>query len=270
MQLREIFLLTILLLCNNFLNAQAIDSLNENPPRFIMYGDNYFISGIPLDKKITPSTSDVKFRFGFAHKIFNTPLLWGFSLYLTYQQKAFWDVYKESSPFREVNYNPGVAFGKIITTNNFPLGIIFVELEHESNGRDGIYTRSWNRVSFNSAWYIYKSFLLNFNFWIPFAIDKDMNKDILDFYGYYNISINYHFNKNIRATLSGHISDINDIKGNFTLGFLVNTSQKFNRYYYLQLFHGYGENLLEYNQKRTMLRFGISFPGDFLDIIGLK
>ncbi len=271
MKLKLLLSILTLLLHSSLLNAQNSVSDTLVPSPFIMYGDNYFVSGISLNQKITPASSDVKFRFGFAHKILNEPILWGFSLYLTYQQKSFWDIYKESAPFRDVNYNPGIALGRVIMNNNtLPVGIFFIEIEHESNGRDGIFSRSWNRISLNSSWNVHKNLLLDINFWIPFAIDKEMNRDILDYVGYYDIGLHYHVNKNMKINLQGNVYSIDELKGSITLGLLVNLSEKFNRYYYLQLFHGYGENLLEYNEKRTMLRLGISFPRDLLDIIGLS
>lgn len=77
-------------------------------------------------------------------------------LYLTYTQKSFWDIYAESSPFGDSNYNPGIGLGRYITKDNKLIGAGLIQIEHESNGRDGDDSRSWNRLS-GSIKYFHKS-----------------------------------------------------------------------------------------------------------------
>ncbi|WP_394700040.1 phospholipase A [uncultured Draconibacterium sp.] len=73
-----------------------------------MFKDNYFVTGTTLNDEPKKYNSDAKFQISIKYRIMNKPFLYGFYPYLTYTQKSFWDIYLNSSPFAESNYNPGL------------------------------------------------------------------------------------------------------------------------------------------------------------------
>jgi len=77
-------------------------------------------------------------------------------LAFAYTGKSFWQAYNFdlSSPFRETNHEPELI---LTFANDFDfLGFTnvsnAVSLNHESNGRSGEDSRSWNRVIFQTQW----------------------------------------------------------------------------------------------------------------------
>ncbi|MBT8191597.1 MAG: phospholipase A [Bacteroidia bacterium] len=234
-------------------------------PGFTMFGDNYLITGTTVTgRNDLRASSDVKFRIGFAHRLLDRPLILGFYPYVTYQQRSFWEIYKESSPFRESNYNPGFALGKIAVVEGKEVGIFFIELEHESNGLGNEDSRSWNKISFSSKWKLTPKLQMDFDFWIPFFVDKEFNPDILDYYGFQRTGVSYIINEKFFVSFDTHLATTDGFRGNFTIGGYYNYNPDNDRYIYLQLFHGYAEDLATYKDIRTMLRIGIAFHHNYL------
>ena len=148
-------LLLFIILCTSSIKLQAqsrsreeIKDTIKTMPAFSIYQDNYFISGVPTNKEISKNNSDIKYQISFKQLVTRATLPFNSYLFLTYSQKAFWDVYKRSSPFAEVNFNPGVGLGKpVFNKNDKIVGLAEFKMEHESNGRDSIASRSWNRFN---------------------------------------------------------------------------------------------------------------------------
>lgn len=95
--------------------------------------------------------AQIKFQFSAKYKVLNEDVdLWGATIagYLAYTQKSFWSIGEPSRPFEESNYNPE-AFLSIapgLDFRRFTLHEIRLSpFEHESNGRDGAESRSWDR-----------------------------------------------------------------------------------------------------------------------------
>lgn len=259
---------TSLLLCLSLQLCTLFAQINTDisqTPSFVMYGENYFITGASLKEKVSKTSSDVKFRIGFAHRLLDEPMFWGLYPFLTYQQKSFWNLYQESAPFRESNYNPGIAFGKAIKRNGVTKGVAFFEFEHESNGRDSLASRSWNKLSFNSKWSLTQKFQLDVDVWIPVHIDKENNEDLSDYIGYQRIGGVYYLSPRWIAEASTHLAFTDGLRGNASLGLSYKYTKMRDRYLYLQFFNGYTEDLHDYNVAKSMLRIGISFRQDFFN-----
>ncbi len=166
------------------------DSVQELPS-FSIHSDNYFITGVPTNKTLSNNTADVKYQVSFKQLIARNALPWNTHLFLTYTQKAFWDFYKDSYPFREINFNPTLGVGKpMFDKNNRLKGIAMVYYEHESNGRDSIFSRSWNRLSMEYVTHLDEKLKIRAKAWIPFAYQEG-NPDILDYKGIGEIELSY-------------------------------------------------------------------------------
>jgi phospholipase A1 len=118
-------------------------------PGFSVHRDNYFLTGVPINESVTSDNADVKYQVSFKLRLKSKPLWGGFFPYLMYTQKAFWDIYANSKPFSEINFNPGVAIVRPFYLKGERLTYGTISLEHESNGRDSIYSRTWNMLAFS-------------------------------------------------------------------------------------------------------------------------
>ena len=228
----------------------------DHLPSFGMYHDNYFITGIPLDRRITKHTADAKFQISIRQRLTKTVLPFNSFLMLTYTQKSFWEIYDKSAPFADSNYNPGLILGRPIITDNKLKGMAYIGMEHESNGKDSASSRSWNYFVLSGAYYFNYFFSTQVKAWPGFAGSD--NKDIYKYRGWGLVALNYYSRKGgFWASL------IVNPRGNFTtfntqLELNVKLSPKSNQYIFLQWYEGYGESLLYYNKYSSMVRFGIS------------
>jgi len=189
-------------------------------------------------------------------------------VYGAYTNRSFWQVYNSdlSAPFRETNHEPEAwlqfnpaweFFGFTNSVNQF--GIV-----HQSNGRGGVLSRSWNRLY---AKFIVErgNFALSFKPWyrLPEDDDDDDNPDITDYLGHYEIRASYKWNDHVFSAMSR-----NNLESGFEKG-AVELSWSFPLWDYpylkgyVQYFSGYGESLIDYNH--YVNRIGVGFAlTDFL------
>lgn len=239
--------------------------MTDRRPAFAVYRDTYFITGVPLNREITNESADATFQISIRQRLTKSVLPFKTFAYLTYTQKSFWDIYAESSPFRDTNYNPGLGLGKYLIYNNKLVGAIFAQIKHESNGRGGDESRSWNYLSVSMKYYLNPRFNLSGEIWAPY-VDGGNNKDLLDYKGLGYFSINYISNKH-KWWLS---ADINPKKGlgnfNTTLTAAFRMSSKSNQYLFARFYQGYAESLLDYNKYTANIRIGICIKPDFYNV----
>lgn len=237
------------------------DSLSDQLrtiPVFGIYKDNYLITGTDFSGgKINKYNSDAKFQISLWHRLFNSFLPYNMHIFLTYSQKSFWDIYRNSAPFSDNNYNPTVGAGYSFIQNNKAIGMLLFQVEHESNGRDSTASRSWNRFTFTGIRHINKNLSLQAKVWIPFLIASE-NRDILSYNGIGHIAGTYRNNSD-RIWCS--LLVIKRGGWNFNANFQIEAAWKIfprdNQYLFLQYYNGYGEGLLKYNEFRHFLRLGI-------------
>ncbi|MDU1890970.1 MAG: phospholipase A [Dysgonomonas sp.] len=243
---------------------EILDAIDKIPP-FGIYKDNFFITGIPLNQKITNNTADAMFQISIRHRLTKSILPFGTFAYLTYTQKSFWNIYAESSPFRDTNYNPGVGLAKVILHKNRLLGVAFIQIKHESNGREKEESRSWNYLSLAAKYYINPQFNISGEFWLPY-VDGDNNKDLLDYkgLGQINVSLTDARQKwwlEMQLNQRKGFGNINTIA---SIAFKVSKSS--NQYLFLRFQDGYGDSLLDYNKYSMNVRIGMCIKPDFYSI----
>lgn len=238
------------------LNVDSVKQAFEDAPYFSLYKDNYFIFGPSIGPRPTRTNTNVKFQISVAQRLTRSTLPGGSYLYLFYTQKCFWNVLEKSFPMTDLNFNPGIGITRPIFVKNRFIGKITLVLEHESNGRDSIQSRSWNKISLAANMLIDPKIMIYGKFWIPF-IDGQNNRDLLDYVGIYQFGLSYMpFNHRFAATLL-----ITKRKGwNFNYNTMFEMSYKIgrrtNQYLFLQYYNGYGEGLLDYKQFKSQLRVG--------------
>lgn len=248
---------------------EFVDSIKNEfdyGPYFGLYKDNYFTAGTTIGHKPTRTNSDVKFQISLAIRLTNATLPWHTFLYIMYTQKTFWNVFENSMPMHDMNFNPGIGWTKPFFSKDRYVGKLTLLVEHESNGRDSIQSRSWNRISFCGSAIVSDHLMVHAKFWIP-IIDGQNNKDILNYCGIYQQGIVYTTpNQNFQFGLTlvkrkGWNLNFNSI---WEASWRVN--KKTNLNLFAQYYNGYGESLLDYNRFHSRLRVGIVFkPAFFSD-----
>lgn len=224
---------------------------------FGLYKDNYFIFGPPIGYKPDKTNTNIKFQISIAQKLTKSTLPWGTYLYLYYTQKVFWNVLENSMPMTDLNFNPGIGLAKPIFIKDRFIGKVSLTLEHESNGRDSIWSRSWNKVTLGGSVMIDPNLTIYGKFWIP-IIDGENNRDILKYCGIYQVGWSYRSpNRKFSCSLSLVKRLGNVFNFNTTFEVAYRWSRKSNQYLFAQYYNGYGEGLLDYKKFHSQLRIGI-------------
>lgn len=247
------------------MTEEKVTKLIDRQPSFAVYRDSYFVTGVPLNKKITNNTADATFQLSIRQRLTKSVLPFNTFLYLTYTQKTFWNLYSESSPFRDTNYNPGLGLGKYIIHNNKLVGSAFLQIKHESNGRDSLESRSWNYISFAGKYFFNMRLSVDFELRAAY-VDGGENKDLLKYRGYGVFSVDY-IDRNDRIWLSADINPRRHFgSANVNLNLGLKISKRSNQYLYAQFYSGYAENLLDYKQYSCYFRLGFCIKPDFYSI----
>lgn len=235
------------------LEKDVVWELFNKQSNFGMYKENYFITGVPTDRTINNQTADAKFQISIRQRLFNSIMPFNTQLMLIYTQKSFWDIYDDSSPFTDNNYNPGGVLIKPIINKSRLKGMTTFSFEHESNGKDSLDSRSWNYFTLSGIYFYNVSFSVQAKVWYGW-LGKE-NSDLFNYRGYGLIALNYSsFSDKFGASLV-----INPCKKtiNTQLELTFRPSKRANQYLFLQWYQGYGESLLEYNRYTSMVRVGI-------------
>lgn len=234
----------------------------ESQPYFGLYKDNYFIFGPSLSHPNKTNTN-VKFQISVAQRLTRSTLPFGTYLYLFYSQKCFWNVLENSLPMTDLNFNPGIGLTKPLYVKNRYIGKLTLMLEHESNGRDSIWSRSWNKISLASTIMIDKNLMVHGKVWIP-IIDGQNNKDILHYCGIYQTGLQV-ISNNRRFT--GSVILTKRLGGFFNYNTVIELAYRIfkrdNQFIILQYYNGYGEGLLAFKEYHNQLRVGIVIKPKF-------
>ncbi|HSC55209.1 MAG TPA: phospholipase A [Phnomibacter sp.] len=245
------------------LDRDTVKAIFASSPAFTIYKNNYFITGVPLDKPVSAENSDAKFQVSFKQRLFNKPIL-GSYIHLVYTQKSFWDIYKSSSPFRETNYNPGLMVVRPLYKNNRLKGAMAFSFEHESNGRDSIYSRSWNYLAFAYSKVVSERLICGLKVWLPFINPTEGNPDLIDYIGYGEAELHWTIKKKLLfLDFVGRKGAANDLRGNMQVDISYKAWKAGNQYLMLQWFYGNSESLVNYAEKQNMLRIGIMFKPQY-------
>ncbi len=264
-----VLLLTMICIFSNqvigqTLTRQEFKDTIQQMPSFTIHKDNYFLTGVPTNKEINSTTANAKYQVSFKQIITKDILPWNTYLYFTYSQKAFWDIYKDSYPFKEINFNPTIGVGRAFFDKNDRLrGIGSLYFEHESNGRDSIYSRSWNRLSLEYNRAIGPKTILRIKGWIPFGY-KSGNPELLDYVGLGELTASHDFVENKFSIEMKFRKGLKwDTKGMIRTRFYYRPSKhKSNQYFMLEWYVGQAENLINYENFTSMIRLGYVIKAD--------
>lgn len=242
---KYVFILISFLLCLSYAYSKEekydLSPLELNKPMYWLFGDMN-----------NQAKCNISFKYNILKK-YESGVFFGYS------QLMMWKLYDKSSPFEDLNYNPEIFIKSKYFMSNQIDYIVISPFEHMSNGRDGEESRSLNRayvqvqaskgnklnVGINAKGYIYYNSDNGYENYSSFyetklfisidRVDNESAKDELyvKFGGY-----KYWF------TEVGYISR--------KFGFM-------NPRFYAQLYHGYLESMLRFNEKTTAIRIGVVF-----------
>lgn len=208
------------------------------------------------------STFQISLKFSLANDLF----LDNDELFIGFTAKSFWQVYNKdvSAPFRETNYEPEIFWATPLAWR--PLGsdasLLALGFSHQSNGRGGGLSRSWNRLYANLI--LEKNrFVFSLKPWWRIPEDGkldpvdaigDDNPDIERFMGHFEFTTLYRssqqeFGIMLRNNLRSNNKGAIQLDWTFPLWRGIRG--------YAQYFNGYGESLIDYNAKTE--RFGVGF-----------
>ncbi|MDQ7972659.1 MAG: phospholipase A [Rhodocyclaceae bacterium] len=189
------------------------------------------------------------------------------SLWFAYSQQSTWQLFNGdiSRPFRTTDHEPELMY-VYPTDVKLPggwrwryagLGIV-----HQSNGQSLPLSRSWNRVYLMGGVELDNQFAITAKIWkrINESAADDDNPDITKYLGHSEITGSWYVNKDntLAATVRGAIGGTG--RGSVKLEWMraIGDPAKSNLRFHTQLFHGYGDTLVDYNRKRTVFSVGVS------------
>lgn len=239
-----------------------IDLIPEDEPALSAHEPAYFLVG-------TRNGLNARYQLSFKYRIFDkesSPAQWWPALgqlQFGYTQTATWDLGVDSKPFHDTSYRPTLFWQKRLDNSENMPRYLRAGFEHESNGRDGANSRSVNLAYVQPAWRADfaddKSLIFAPRFYS--YLDKTDNPDITHFRGYADWLLRYGdenewvLSSRVRVGSGGHSSTQFDLSLPFRKPLFARTGG----FVHLQLFSGYGETLLDYNQRHpAQLRIGFS------------
>ncbi len=242
--------------------------------RFSPHEPIYFLWG--------PDDPQVKFQVSLKYQIF-TPgggldkaLPWASNFYIAYTQTSFWDIREPSGPFFDSSYRPELIwlYEEPDAKWNWLPGLsrfdLHLGLQHESNGRSGSSSRSVNIA------YVRPVFTFGpgggsrgaDQFFVAVAprlwgylYRLDENPDIADYRGYGDLKliVGWRDGPQLAAVARvGNDWDKGSLELNLSHPLRKLTAGSVDMYVYVQYFTGYGESLIEYDERGDSFRIGLA------------
>jgi phospholipase A1 len=209
---------------------------------------------------------DVKLQISLRAKMIEGLLLPNADLWFAYTGRSLWQLWnqKDSSPFRSTDYQPEAIYVVPVPdpVGTLPAGwrwrMVQLGLVHQSNGQTEPLSRSWNRVyltgGFNRG-----EFGLTMRAEHRLGDSNDDNPDISRYVGNGEVVAAW-LPGLATALLTWRFDARNLSRGSlqFDWTYPVSRSQPAGLRWYVQLFSGYGETLLDYNHHQTSFGLGLS------------
>ncbi len=250
------------------LSVIGSDSVNTQPDSILP--DHRAASAV--DYRTTEARIQLSIRTKIAQGLMtqNQPLKRD-SLWFAYTQQSNWQIFSGdlSRPFRTTDHEPELIYiypTDLDLPGDWRMRYTGLSLNHQSNGQPLPLSRSWNRVILMAGLENGAQFQVTGKLWyrIPEGAASDDNPDIGNLIGRAELSGQWSPNlKNtfgltvrhsLRAQANGSVKlewlrKLNDTDGSGKPGGLQ---------LHTQLFSGYGDSLIDYNRRRTVLGVGLS------------
>lgn len=193
------------------------------------------------------------------------------SLWFGYSQQSYWQIFTSdlSRPFRSTDHEPELMY---IYPTDIELGRRWRwryagwSINHQSNGQSEPLSRSWNRNILMAGFERGNSLQVLARAWhrVPEAAANDDNPDIADLVGRAEIAGYWHpddkntFGLTLRHSLRAQANGSLKLQWMRRFGGSDVDANHSGLRFHTQLFSGYGDSLLDYNRRRTVLSVGWS------------
>jgi phospholipase A1 len=189
------------------------------------------------------------------------------TLWFGYTQLSFWQFFDHahSQPFRENNFEPELIYAyrpePAASQDAVQASLLKVGLVHQSNGQVLPRSRAWNRLYVQAGLERElgddKKLVMLPRLWkrLGGGGSDDDNPDIADYLGHGDLEIRYCDGTSSLSLLAR----IHSLQVDLSLSLNEMTSLH-NTNFHLQYFDGYGESLIDYNQRHRTLGVGFSMP----------
>jgi len=239
------------------------------------YREGSYESYVPSDNyKNIEAELQLSFRLDLFQNLFGLHEIYSVS----YTQRSFWQVYATSSPFRETNYQPEVFVTFPMYTHKIPLKAVMGGFAHQSNGQGNITEQDFGDVNLSSlagspylrnrsrSWnYLWAEALMQFgSLFTEFKVwyrlpehGEDDNPDLIDYLGHGSIKLILPYGKSMTTLMLRQ--NFMTGKGAQELTWSYPVASRESVFWYLKVFTGYGESLIDYNNYVTKFSVGFSF-----------
>lgn len=219
--------------------------IQEHRPFFIAFGDNKMNTILQISMKY--------------ELIKNT------NVFLGYTQFSVWELWKQSSPFRDHNFNPELFWTFVNLKDKYDFTASVGPFEHKSNGRDGDADRTYDSsyVEFEKGLTISKV-RLGFNNKLYVLYNMAGNTAIKEYMGFWKTGLTVDFDVPYLDKEQLYINFIPGLESNLSKStleagakFRTLFGQDFAPYILVQYWRGYLASLLDYNTFGEGIRAGI-------------
>ncbi|MBI1174440.1 MAG: phospholipase [Sideroxydans sp.] len=210
---------------------------------------------------------EVKFQLSFKGELMHYRTIHflnfqNFRLWGAYTQQSNWQAFntRNSSPFRETNYEPELiaTFG---TGNPEGLKLVNVGLEHQSNGQSLPYSRSWNRLYLQGGWEWGNNLSLLARGWwrIPENAQQNDNPDIQNYIGRADAVLRWEPDNNqVVSLLLRNNLNLGQNRGFMQLDWTTPVQIGKVAKLFVQVTNGFGESLIDYNHRQLTYGMGVA------------
>ncbi|WP_319589748.1 phospholipase A [uncultured Draconibacterium sp.] len=209
---------------------------------------------IPLNK------TEQMFQLSLKTKVAND--FFGGAIWVGYTQVSFWQVFNTdfSRPFRETNYEPEAMLIFPLKYRLLGMEGVFVGVgfNHQSNGRTNPLSRSWNRIIAQVALQGKNTSVVFKPWWrLPEAASDDDNPGIENYMGRSELLLTWQKGvHNVSCTAHHSLRFGDDNRGNVQVAYAVQVLD--NLKIRAQVFSGYGESMIDFNHRQTVVGVGLS------------
>lgn len=201
--------------------------------------------------------TEFKFQISFKSLLWDNIMGSDTNLYAAYTNTSWWQAYNKdnSSPFRETNHQPElfIDIPNDISIGDWELANIRLGISHQSNGRAGDFSRTWNRA--------FAEFAISDEFneirlrpWTSLS-DIEDNPDIEEYRGRFELGGTHLVGDHTFTWAARHTLDRNS-RGSFKLDWSFPIAERDDLQFFVQYFDGYGESLIDYDVKSRRLGLG--------------
>ena len=200
-------------------------------------------------------------------KALENVLLPNADLWLAYSQQSIWQMWngQDSAPFRSSDYQPEAVYVVPVPEKMGELGagwrwrMMQLGIAHESNGEGLPLSRSWNYAYLGTA-FTHDDFALRARYnWRLGEQGVDDNPHITDYIGNTELGIGWlpgETTMQLTARTSFRNWDRGSLKFEWTRP--VWSAKPDGLRWYVQLFTGYGETMLDYNHRQNSIGLGFT------------